>query len=467
MTKEIRIYDKTYKSLLNYPFKSKYKSISSMNPLFYMQFDPEPFVKDYKLKVVKKLSKPTFSYEPGCYEIDLMHVKYYENKDDFIEKNSTIYFFMINVNTRFLYVIPIKDKSSNEVFRALSEIIYDSRFQFNTIKCDGEKAFISIANKLIVIKTSSIKSKLINIVELIERIVNLRSFHRKGKKDIINDYIASIFDNKSHSDALKALKKFDLYFYNHTEKHIYDDLSDVSFIPNLLLDLDNIKSDIIDFNPIKFIINKSPYTLSHKIVDSVMQTIRNAFGINDQKIADPDLMKQMIYYYNNTPHRSLKFTNYNQIDSASRSKYIYYTPNELQNDIDLEWIYIRKMKMLLKRKQEELKLKGLLNYKKGNIILIHLDKGKILKKHEKQRRIFNEIAEFITYLHGNVVCRLLNPYQIVDKDTKQKNKFIVDNEKDLNSTLEIPLLYTKFVSDSIESIPNNIKEYFVLKHLNE
>lgn len=90
MTKEIRIYDKTYKSLLNYPFKSKYKSISSMNPLFYMQFEPEPFVKDYKLKVVKKLSKPTFSYEPGCYEIDLMHVKYYENKDDFIEKNSTI-----------------------------------------------------------------------------------------------------------------------------------------------------------------------------------------------------------------------------------------------------------------------------------------------------------------------------------------------------------------------------------------
>ena len=55
-----------YKESINYPFKSKYKYIKDTN------IKTEPYIKDYQLKTVKKLSKPDFSFEPHCWEMDIM-----------------------------------------------------------------------------------------------------------------------------------------------------------------------------------------------------------------------------------------------------------------------------------------------------------------------------------------------------------------------------------------------------------
>ena len=91
----------------------------------------------------------------------------------------------------------------------------------------------------------------------------------------------------------------------------------------------------------------------------------------------------MVKYYNSTPHSALKFRNYDNEDDQRKS--IYYTPYQVHVNRDLEWRYIRMMmnKFLDIKKQQ--KYKGLLNYKPGNIILIHLDKGETQKKHEKRR----------------------------------------------------------------------------------
>ena len=65
-TKSIRFYDKDYSPLLKYPFKSKYKyNLAPPNVL------TEPFIPDFKLKACKRLSKPNFSNEPGCWEADV------------------------------------------------------------------------------------------------------------------------------------------------------------------------------------------------------------------------------------------------------------------------------------------------------------------------------------------------------------------------------------------------------------
>ena len=70
---------------------------------------------------MKKLSKPNFSKTPGCWEIDIMFAKYYseesENKQ-FIRKQ-TIYVVLSNVNTRYLIVLPVEDKTQQSYINAI------------------------------------------------------------------------------------------------------------------------------------------------------------------------------------------------------------------------------------------------------------------------------------------------------------------------------------------------------------
>ena len=70
-----------YKESINYPFKSKYKYFKDTN------IKTETYIPDYQLKTVKKLSKPDFSFEPHCWEMDIMFAL---NK---------AYLVLINVNT--------------------------------------------------------------------------------------------------------------------------------------------------------------------------------------------------------------------------------------------------------------------------------------------------------------------------------------------------------------------------------
>lgn len=109
----------------NYPFKSKYKYIEDTG------IKTEPYIPDNQLKTVKKLSKLDFSFEPICWETDIMFVK------------STIYLVLINVNTKYLIVQPINDKSDDSVIKSIDEMVNNTRIEIETIKCDDEKAFTS------------------------------------------------------------------------------------------------------------------------------------------------------------------------------------------------------------------------------------------------------------------------------------------------------------------------------------
>jgi len=64
--------------------------------------------KDGKLKIYSKgLKKPTFSKEPGYYEVDLMQLKY-------INKKTTGYIlFMISVNTKYVFIFNLETKSKD------------------------------------------------------------------------------------------------------------------------------------------------------------------------------------------------------------------------------------------------------------------------------------------------------------------------------------------------------------------
>ena len=151
--KSIRFYDKEYSSILKYPFKSKYKYLeSNLQPFYESTIKTEPFIPDFKLKSCKQLSKPNFSNEPGCWEADLMFASYYTQNANYERsserlfepealcaersvalKTSQIYLVMINVNTRYLIVEPMKDKS--DVSNALKRIIRNNpKFKFKTIK---------------------------------------------------------------------------------------------------------------------------------------------------------------------------------------------------------------------------------------------------------------------------------------------------------------------------------------------
>ena len=92
---------------LAYPFKSKYKYVSDNLTPYFSDIKLEQTIPDYKLKVAKKLSKPDFSNQPGCWEADLMFVNSKGNLQTTSEEEEEdtspkslrqIYLVMINVS---------------------------------------------------------------------------------------------------------------------------------------------------------------------------------------------------------------------------------------------------------------------------------------------------------------------------------------------------------------------------------
>ncbi|OHS93472.1 hypothetical protein TRFO_40245 [Tritrichomonas foetus] len=189
---------------------------------------------------------------------------------------------------------------------------------------------------------------------------------------------------------------------------------------------------------IKTFFSSSKFTYHNKLIDRAIRTIRDDMGLDLFKLADINLMRQCVNYYNNTIHSSLKLR-----DLSFKKKWTYYTPAPMNNNIDLEWRYIRQMDLKVKKLMNKPEMQSLLFYKPDNILLIHLDLAKTNKAFEKRRRIFNELATFNRYVNGNVECTLLRPYQKIQ-------------------TVQVPLMYTKYICENIESLPKYYKEYFLL-----
>jgi len=148
------------------------------------------------------------------------------------------------------------------------------------------------------------------------------------------------------------------------------------------------------------IVDTSPHTYHNKTVDSVIRTLRNALGENNQAlIVIPEVMEQLIEHYNK-----------NKIH-----QFIRITPAEFHGNIDTEHIYISMMQNEL-RKINQIESKTH-SYNPGNIIMVHLTTGtkedKQSTKFTKRRRQYETLAEFIRY-DGNaaIIKSFTDPAQL-------------------------------------------------------
>ncbi|KAA6368102.1 MAG: hypothetical protein EZS28_036371 [Streblomastix strix] len=278
-------------TLLLFPFKSKVKQYEKINQIKITQ---ETQIKDIKTKPLNKLQRPYFSPKLGSWEIDLV---FGVNP---VTRRRQHYLFAININTKYLVVIPLilDEKNATYILAALKKLI--NQMYVNNIRGDGETGF---------------------------------------KANIVRQFCE---DNR-----------ISLYFTG------------------------------------------SPYTQHNRVVDSVIRTIRNGFGQDLQGFATPSQMQQMVEIYNKTPH--LAFMN-------------RFTPKQVQYDREIEGKFIRQKQAQLEQVMIRQQQQNLLNFKSGNILMIHADYARLPIRFQKQRRQFNELATFINYKNGNVVCKLLNSY---------------------------------------------------------
>ncbi|KAI5507500.1 integrase core domain containing protein family, partial [Trichomonas vaginalis G3] len=251
---------------LLYPFQTLKKQKDFKKDFKILNKPTDPKIQPLK----EKFSRPSFALYPYSYEID--HLEY--------SKGNVTYLFAININTRYLYCIPVKGKTEQETRRAIQYLLDH------------------------------------------ERVDNIRGDSDKGFQATMIHY----------------------------------------------------------FPQINFYFSSSPYTFHNKIVDAVMRTLRDALGVNGRIYWDGNhdsIIQQLVYYYNNTWHRTINMK-----------------PVEMKNDISKEWKYIRKqMERLNDVKCEQIN-SGLMNFKQGDKVLIHLDYGKTNKSMTKRRRRFDTIAEF-------------------------------------------------------------------------
>ena len=182
-------------------------------------------------------------------------------------------------------------------------------------------------------------------------------------------------------------------------------------------------------NNITIYFNSSAFTLHNKIVDVTIKTIRNAIGYRKLK---PEHMYQLIDYYNDTVHKS-----------------IGCTPTFMQENPDVEYQYIRWCEKRLGEVIANQKLLGYLDYKPGNVLMVHIDTGKTSEKHKKRRRFFDRLGTFVQYDHGNVVVDMIVQDVRVHSSGKKKHQVIV------------PIYHTKYVAKNIRSLPAQYRDYYI------
>jgi hypothetical protein len=142
-------------------------------------------------------------------------------------------------------------------------------------------------------------------------------------------------------------------------------------------------------------------------------------GLDKELLLLPHIIRDIVRYYNNTPHSAYNNT---------------FTPAQVQGDRELESWYIRKQQSRLHDvlKLQKIKYK---KYQQGNILLTS-------QRFNKRRRNFDRLGIFQRYVHGNVYE---NP---LDKDLHQTDGII------------IPIYYTKYVCESFNTLANTYRKLF-------
>ena len=284
-------------------------------------------IPDWNTKALQKRhQRPYFSPVHHSWEIDIVHIHNPANGNLL-----RTYLFCININTKYLVVIPITNKTSTEIKRAITELIYQVRVEH--IRGDYEGAFTS-----------------------------------------------------------------------HEIKQFFADIN------------------------IAVYFTRSRFINRNRVVDRVIRTIRDGFGMHVTDMRDNNKMQEMVDTYNNNPHMA-----YNNI----------FTPWEVEQNPEIEARFIAFKKRELKAAVFNQKHSNLHNYKNNNVLYFHLDESKTDNKFSKQRRRFNHVGLFIAYRRGNVLIQPL---------TFRSNYYI-----------EIPIYFTKLAANSLQELPQHIKHYFRIR----
>jgi hypothetical protein len=146
----------------------------------------------------------------------------------------------------------------------------------------------------------------------------------------------------------------------------------------------------LDANKITHYFSASKYTNKNRVVDRAIRTIRDAVGLDKQLLLFSSVVLSIVDYYNNTPH------------IAYKNK---FTPQDVQNDPELEAWYIRTQQLKLIDSLEE--QRSLRRFKPGDLLLVYRPLGKTDEKYRKRRRNFDELATFVKYSFGNIEVELL------------------------------------------------------------
>ena len=155
-------------------------------------------------KQQEKLQRPTFAKYVNSYELDLMFFNY--NK----KFQAAIYLVLININTRFAYIVLIPDKSAESVMRAISKLIYYGA-KIANIRYDGEMALDSRDMKdfwnMMNVNFYRSTSKYTNKTRIVDRFI-------RTLRDL---YFNTVGDNNiSHEKQHEILQQL-VTIYNNTE----------------------------------------------------------------------------------------------------------------------------------------------------------------------------------------------------------------------------------------------------------
>ncbi|KAA6375709.1 MAG: hypothetical protein EZS28_028765 [Streblomastix strix] len=132
VTEQIQKINQPHKPLSLFPFKSKIKQYEKINNVKIVQ---QTQIKDAKVKPLNKLQRPYFSPKLGSWEIDLV---FGVNP---VTRRRQHYLFAININTKYLVVIPliVDEKNATFILAALKKLI--NQVYVNNISGDGETGF--------------------------------------------------------------------------------------------------------------------------------------------------------------------------------------------------------------------------------------------------------------------------------------------------------------------------------------
>jgi hypothetical protein len=157
------------------------------------------FLPDPKLKPLREtLQRQTYSPKHNSFQMDIIDVRGWKNK----KYKNQLYLVLININTRYLYIFPLKKKDSDSVTEVLMKFITEVKEPISSITADGERAFLSnqVLDELHKrgIETNFIKADFLNHIRLVDNVI-------KTLRNMFNGDVSRMMDNKEMQKAVKYL----------------------------------------------------------------------------------------------------------------------------------------------------------------------------------------------------------------------------------------------------------------------